>query len=134
MNSVFRPSKSVKRLSLGLALMGLAGCLNIADPPKGLTIVTIISGNAQTIPLNATNIDPLVVRTYDETATPMAGIVVTWAIIAGGGTLSATSTTTDAGGNASVTYKPGTSTGIVTIKATAIDLDVTFTETVVPAT
>lgn len=134
MNSVFRLSRSVKQLSLGVALIGLAGCLNIADPPKGLTIFTIVSGNAQTIPLNATNIDPLVVRTYDETATPMAGIVVTWTIVAGGGTLSATSTTTDAAGNASVNYKPGTSTGIVTIKATAIDLDVTFTETVVPAT
>jgi hypothetical protein len=132
-SSKFRLSRSVKRLSLGLALIGLAGCLNIADPPKGLTIFTVVSGNAQTIPLNATNIDPLVVRTYDETGTPMAGIVVTWTITAGGGTLSATSTTTDAGGNASVTYKPA-STGVITIKATAIDLDVTFTETVVPAT
>lgn len=134
MNSVFRLSRSVKRLSFGIALIGLAGCLNIADPPKGLTILTIVSGNAQTIPLNATNVDPLVVRTYDETGTPMPAIVVTWTIVAGAGTLSASSTTTDAAGNASVTYKPGSSTGIVTIKATAIDLNVTFTETVVAAT
>jgi hypothetical protein len=129
-----RLSVALKSLSLAVALVWLSGCLNIADPKKGLTIFTVVSGNGQTIPLNATNVDPLVVRTYDETAAPLGGVVVTWAIVAGGGTLSTTSTTTDAGGNASVTYKPGTATGIVTIKATAIDLNVTFTETVVPAT
>lgn len=129
-----RLSNAVKRLSVAIALIGLAGCLNIADPPKGLTILTVISGNGQTIPLNSTSIAPLVVRAYDETATPMAGIVVTWAITSGGGTLSATSTTTDANGEASVTYKPGATVGTVTIKATAIDLNVTFTEVVVAAT
>jgi hypothetical protein len=128
-----RPSVLLKSLSLAVALVWLSGCLNIADPKKGLTIFTVVSGNSQTIPLNATVIDPLVVRAYDEQAHPLAGVVVTWAITAGGGTLSATSTTTDAGGNASVTYKP-TTTGIITIKVTAIDLNVTFTETVVPAT
>lgn len=126
-----RFSRSLKSLSVALALIGLVGCLNV-DIQNGLTILVIVGGNNQTIAVNATAIDPLAVRTYDANAVPLGGVVVTWAIISGGGTLSTTSTTTDASGKASITYAPA-APGVVTITAKSADLTVLFSETVVAA-
>ena len=123
-----RPFFSVKQLLLGFSALVLAGCLSIADPPKGLSILTVISGNNQTVPINTTAPDALTIRAFDETATPMAGVAVTWSITNGAGTLSTTSTTTDGSGTTSVTYKAGATAGTANIKASAKDLSVTFTE------
>ena len=126
--------RSVKQFSIALLTVALAGCLNIADPPKGLTILAITAGNNQNIAVNATASDPLVVRAFDETATPMAGVVITFTITNGGGSLTATSATTNSSGDASVNYKPAAPLGTVNIKASSKDLNVTFTETVIAAT
>ncbi len=121
---------SFKQLSIGMLALTLAGCLNIADPRVGLSLITIIGGNNQTVAVNATATDPLTIRAFDETTSPMPGVVVIWSITNGAGTLGSTSTTTDATGTTSVTFKAGASAGTVNIKATSSDLNVTFTEVV----
>ena len=130
MRQMLRQLPWVRTFAIGFLALGLAGCLSISDPPKGLSILTIVAGNNQIVPVNTTATDALVVKAFDETTSPMAGVVVTWTLSSGTGTLSTTTSTTDDSGLASVTYKAGTTTGSVNVKATAKDLNVTFTEVV----
>jgi adhesin/invasin len=80
--------------------------------------MAITSGNPQTITLGATTA-PMVVHVADQFGNAVAGATVTWTTT--GGTLSATSTTTDASGNAQVTLD--------TSGPTVLPLPVIFTVT-----
>lgn len=123
-----------RSITVGLSAVALAvatGCLSIDQVEDGLAILTIISGNGQTLTAGSqASSEPLVVRTIDNSALPIEGITVSWSIVQGGGTISAGSSTTDDSGNASVTYKPGASAGTAQIKASAEGLAVTFTHTI----
>jgi protocatechuate 3,4-dioxygenase beta subunit len=69
--------------------------------PTGLgRAITIVSGNGQTLGVNTIS-QPLVVQVTDQAGKPVAGAVVTWTVSAGG-TIGATSTTTDANGQTEV--------------------------------
>ena len=68
---------------------------------NGQASLNKISGDNQTI-LSGTTSAPMVVQVVDQFGNPVANATVTWAAT-GGGTLSATSTTTDASGNTQVT-------------------------------
>ena len=126
-----------RSITLGLSAVALTvatGCLSIDQVEDGVAILTIISGNGQTLTAGSQSSSaPLVVRTIDNSALPVAGVTVSWSVTAGGGTISAGSSTTDDAGNASVTYKPGASAGTAQIKASAEGLSVTFTHTVAAA-
>ena len=77
-----------------------------------------ISGDNQSVTAG-TNSQPLVVRVENAAAAPIAGATVTWAITsAGGGALSAASTTTDANGNTSVVLATSPTPGTATVVAT----------------
>ena len=66
----------------------------------------------------------------DQHGEPLAGATVTFAVTAGGGTLSATTATTDADGRASTTLTLGRTPGRTTVRATVAGLQpVTFTAT-----
>lgn len=123
-----------RSISLGLSAVALTlatGCLSIEQGNGGLAILTIISGNGQTLTAGSTaSSQPLVVHGIDNGAVPLEGVTVIWSIAQGGGTISANTTSTDASGNASVTYKPGATAGTAQIKATAEGLSVTFTHTI----
>jgi hypothetical protein len=114
-------------------MLGLSACLDVNAATGTLGLLVVVSGTRQTIPLNATAIDPLVVGAYNQYGTPIPGLVVTWAITQGSGTLTVASSTTDISGTAETSFKPGTTTGPVTITATAQNLTLSFTETVVDA-
>lgn len=86
---------------------------NVVASPSTLVL---IGGNNQSVAAG-TNTLPLQVRVENAAAAGIAGATVTWAITSGGGTLSATSTTTDAGGNTSIVVTAGA--GVATITATA---------------
>jgi len=116
------------------ALLFFAGCLSVDQSADGLAALSIVSGNNQNVPLGSTNAAPLVVRALDNSAAPLPGATITWAVSQGSGTVSAATTLTDEAGQASVTFNPGSTTGTTTVKATAEGLSVTFTLQVVAAT
>src|SRR5439155_15568484 len=75
---------------------------------------------------------PLVVTVKDLNNNPVSGFTVTFAVTAGGGSLSATSVATNAAGQAQTTLTLGTVAGTNTARATATGLTgspITFTET-----
>ena len=99
------------------------------------TTLTKISGDSQTGQASAALTNPFVVEVKDgaNPAAVFAGVSVTFAVTAGGGTLSATTVATDSTGRAQTTLTLGaTSAGAHTVDATVegIAEKVTFTTTV----
>ena len=94
------------------------------------TALTKVSGDAQTGAPSTALTNPFVVKVKDGApiARTFAGVPVTFAITAGGGTLSATSATTDATGRAQVTLTLGT-TRAQTVTATVTHSGQTLTQT-----
>ena len=94
-----------------------------------------ISGDTQTGEPSATLANPFVVEVKDgaNPAAVFAGVPVTFAVTAGGGTLSATSATTNASGRAETTLTLGSTEGANTVTASVTHagttLSVTFTAT-----
>ena len=74
--------------------------------------------------------EPLVVSVVDEDGAAMAGVVVSFAVTAGGGTLSSTTATTNANGRARTWLTLGSDAGTNTVSATVEGLEpMTFTAT-----
>ena len=72
--------------------------------------------------------EPFVVSVSDEDDAAMAGVVVTFSVTAGGGTLSSTTATTDANGRAATRLTLGSELGTNSVEATVEGLvPVTFT-------
>ena len=87
-----------------------------------------VSGDAQKGPPGAALAAPFVVSVRDQSGTGFAGAAVTFAVTAGGGTLSTTTATTDTEGHASATLTLGNDPGTHTVEATVAGLaPVTFT-------
>jgi hypothetical protein len=86
----------------------------ITGPPATLTIV---SGNNQTAVAGTTLPLPLVVRVTDQNGNVVPGVVVTFSVTGGNGSLSAASATTDANGLAQATWTLGTVEGANTAQA-----------------
>ena len=102
-----------------------------------------ISGDSQQSTPSTALANPFVVEVRDGNSATFAGVPVTFAVTAGGGTLSATSTTTDANGRAQSMLILGSSAGTNTVRvsvqgvsqaaiftatATTTDTAPTFTE------
>ncbi|MEZ4412099.1 MAG: leishmanolysin-related zinc metalloendopeptidase [Gemmatimonadales bacterium] len=87
--------------------------------------IVVVSGNNQNALYNETAALPLVVRVVDAGGAPVAGASVSWAAI-GGGTVSATSTETNASGQTSVTRTiAGTMSGYTTVASLPADTSAT---------
>jgi hypothetical protein len=77
--------------------------------------------------------EPPVVRAVDGRGSPVAGATVKWAVVAGGGSVSAETTQTDASGVASVQWTQGAQ-GAQTLEArSGTAVPATFTGTILPA-
>ena len=87
-----------------------------------------ISGNNQRRTPGGTLANPFVVEVQDENGLALAGVTVTFAVVAGGGTLSTTSTTTDVDGRAQSTLTLGPNLGKNTVEVSADGIEglVTF--------
>ena len=115
-----------------LSVLVLSACRlsTDSDAPRPY-ILGMVSGNQQTAAAGTQLTDPLSVVVIDQYNFVMANITVTWAITAGGGSLSALTTVTDENGVASVTYTAGPTPGPASITATVSSLGtLTFTETI----
>ena len=87
-----------------------------------------ISGDEQKGVAGARLAEPFVVSVLDQNGDPFAGTTVTFTVTAGGGTLSATTVTTDADGRAAAVLTLGNAPGANTVTAAAAGLEpVTFT-------
>ena len=89
-----------------------------------------VSGDGQEGTVDEALAEPFVVSVLDEDDKAIAGAVVTFSVTAGGGTLSATTATTDANGRAAARLTLGSDAGTNTVSATVEGLEsVTFTAT-----
>jgi adhesin/invasin len=96
------------------------------------TRLLLNGGNNQSAPAQSQLGTPLSVKAVDANGNAVAGVTVAWAVTAGGGSLSASSTTTRADGIAEVTWTLGSAVGAQTATATVAGLQgspVTFTAT-----
>jgi adhesin/invasin len=96
------------------------------------TRLLLNGGNDQTAPPQTRLPAPISVKAVDGNGNGVGGVVVTWAVTAGGGSLSAPSTVTRADGTTDVTWVLGASPGAQTATATSAGLEgspVTFTAT-----
>ena len=95
------------------------------------TTLTKVSGDAQTGASGTALANPFVVEVKDGATTPKTfeGVPVTFAITGGGGTLSATSVSTDATGRAQTTLTLGSTSGTNTVAATVTHAGQTLTQT-----
>ena len=92
--------------------------------------LTKVCGDDQEGTAGALLAEPLVVSVVDEDGAAMAGVVVSFAVTAGGGTLSSATATTNANGRARTWLTLGSEPGTNTVSATVAGLEsVTFTAT-----
>ena len=90
-----------------------------------------ISGDTQSGTTGTTLAQPFVVEVQDASRVAFAGVPVTFAVTAGGGTLSATNTTTDTNGRAESTLTLGNTAGTNTVRVSiqGVSQTATFTAT-----
>lgn len=86
-------------------------------PPLVATKLVKISGDGQQGAAGQSLANPFVVAVQDQTGRPLVGTTVTFAVTAGGGTLSATTPTTDTNGQAQTTLTLGSTLGTNTVQA-----------------
>ncbi|MDE0012510.1 MAG: hypothetical protein OXU36_15270 [Candidatus Poribacteria bacterium] len=99
--------------------------VNVGEPPDAIVMV---SGNNQSGRPGERLANPFVVEVVDENDDPVSGVTVSFRVTAGGGTLSATSATTNNGGRAQTTLTLGDEVGDNTVVASVSGLSdrVTF--------
>ena len=109
---------------------------NIPNGNLRATTLLKISGDKQEGPPSATLANPLVVEVKDQNGNALEGIAVSFAVTAGGGTLSTATDTTDANGRAQTTLTLGSDAGTNTVSVTVagIEQPVAFTGEAVAAT
>ena len=101
--------------------------ITTGEPPDAIVLV---SGNNQSGRPGAALANPFIVEVIDENDDAVSGVTVTFAVTAGGGTLSATSATTNASGRAQTTLTLGDTPGDNTVAARVTGLTgVTFKAT-----
>src|SRR5687767_3200289 len=112
----FRHALSPGNIAL-LVMLATAGGCTLDTDVSGPSAIIVFSGDQQTAPTNTTLDQPLAVLVVNQFGQPLQNATVTWTIASGGGTLSATSTLTDASGIASVAYTTGATAGTAVIEA-----------------
>ena len=73
--------------------------------------IVVVSGDGQAAPKLSTLLDPLTVRVEDGFQNPVEGVTVEFVVIAGGGSVQPTSTSTDVGGLATTQWTLGAPLG-----------------------
>lgn len=134
-SAVSTAKRFAPRTAIALFIAMSGACLSIDSEIEGVAVLTVVSGNEQTLQVGSTNAVPLVVRAFDNAAQPMEGVTVTWSVNpSSGGTVSTSSTTTDGAGMTQVNFTPGSTPQTLFVRASAEGLTVSFTLTIVAAT
>lgn len=120
MNSMI--SRSILWSWTAVALVACGDDGNV-DPPPPATTIEVFSGNGQTAAPGAPLSAPLVVQVTDGDGDPVSGVVVSWAVLTGGGNISPFTSTSNAAGTASAQLTLGPGEGEQQAQATATGLD-----------
>ena len=130
---------NITRAAAGYTLVALANGVTsttsstFAIAAAAASSIVADSGGAQAGLAGALLGQPFVVRVLDAFSNPVPNVTVTWAVTAGGGSLTATTSTTDVNGRARVTLTLG-ATGANTVSASVGGAGtVSFTATAVSA-
>lgn len=107
---------------LVLAALALGACTTNTNEPNVAGGVRAVSGDGQFATTGSPAANPLVVLVVDQNGQPFANSTVSWHVTGGGGTVSDSTSTSDAQGHASITYTAGSSAGTATVLATADQL------------
>ena len=91
----------------------------LANTVQVPSTLTLVSGGGQSAPARSAFAAPLVFAVVDDAGVAVAGVDVTFAVVAGGVSLGSTTSTTDVDGLASTTLVAGAVTGRATIVASA---------------
>jgi hypothetical protein len=105
----------------GALLLGGAACDDnnfnaVVILASGVAVVSGSDNQVGTVGLALPN--PIVVHVTDRNGNSIANSIVVWNVVSGGGSLSASASTTDANGDASVTWTLGPTVGTQTMRAT----------------
>lgn len=84
--------------------------------------LAVVSGDAQSAKTQEAVAQPFVVAVTDADGAAVSGATVTWAVVDGPGSVSPTSSTTNAQGQASATFTGGTTLGTSTVRASVSGL------------
>jgi adhesin/invasin len=108
-----------------------ASAATFTETSNALPTIAIVSGNNQAAMVSTALPQPLVVLVKDGAGNPLPNAPVTFAVTAGGGALSVTTTTTGANGQAQSVLTLGPAAGANTVTATTPNAaaGVTFTAT-----
>ncbi|MEJ7809014.1 MAG: Ig-like domain-containing protein [Gemmatimonadaceae bacterium] len=107
---------------------GVTGTATVTVTAGSSASLAAVSGNGQSGVANAQLPSSLVVRVTDAAGNGVSGASVTWSVVSGGGTVSPSVVTTDAGGMASVRWTLGPQQGQQSVRASVGTLaPVTFT-------
>lgn len=121
-------------VSLAFAACGTGEVIGAgtSGTPNGLSIS---GGNNQSVAAGLAATTPLSVKVVNQDGTPLAGVAVAWSVTSGGGSVSPTTSTTDASGIASASFTAGASEGTTVVSAAVTGLTtVNFTITVTAPT
>jgi hypothetical protein len=120
-----------------LLAAGAASCKKSSTAPETPvpTTMVIVDGNGQNETVGAALGSSLVVQVNDQNGAAMDGVGVTFSVTAGGGSVSPTSATTNASGQASTDWMLGPTSGDQTVRASVTansSISVDFTATAAP--
>lgn len=133
-------ASSVPRVSAAVLLVLSVAVATCGRDTSGPTIpipaaIASLAGNAQTGTVGTTLPQPLVALVTAADGKPVAGVAVSWQVTVGGGSVSASSVTTDSLGRASVVVTLGTGAGADTVQASVgrVATAAVFAATATPA-
>jgi hypothetical protein len=116
----------------------LAACADksstsVTAPAMAANIIAL-TGVGQTSRVGAALPDSLSVLVTSSDGVPVSGVSLTWKVVRGGGSVSASTSLTDASGHAAVAYTAGSAPGTAAVVATAPNISpFEFDATLVPA-
>ncbi|HTK50810.1 MAG TPA: Ig-like domain-containing protein [Gemmatimonadaceae bacterium] len=133
MNSDFVRTVRLAPLAFVVLVATQAACGdNGSTDPSKPTAMAAVSPDSQTTAAGVKMAQPLVVRLTGGGDTPIAGTTVFWVINSGGGSLTDSSSTTDADGKAQTTYTPGTEPLTANVSASVGSIRTNFKIVLVP--
>ena len=106
----------------------------LVSAANGTATLQKLTGDNQTGAVGSASDTPLVVQLGVPGNTAFSGQTINWTVLSGSATLSSSITKTDEKGHSQITFNYGNSAGPVTIEASSIAGNVTFTATAYNAT
>ena len=113
-----RSGRSWIALAPVFAAMIVASCAKDLTSGPRLASIVLVSGDGQTGAIGSTLSQQLVVRVVDQDGVPVVGEIIVWEVISGGGSTNPSQSTTDADGEASTSFRLGTTIGPNVVFAT----------------